>query len=223
VNQQDVSVMTELAEFWVFALRTILRRFSREEIQKNYLSFRLLTLRLKTLEITQKIILKTMKQMKQIYFFLGIFFISFGLVSAQEPSCEGVVTTYWKRINMIPVDYRCVEGIQVRSYPIDFFNYFKITKNSRCNELKFIDFRKYNLITFTSSASGCKQPLVKCSLFDNNTKMPFFKVTITQFGTCKLGRSIVLTFLVLKKYCPNKPKVCVTRKIIEDKRFLENR
>jgi len=162
-----------------------------------------------------------MNQTKLFLFFLGTFFLSFSIVSAQEPTCEGVDTTNWKIINIIPIDYRCVNGFHVRnlSYPLGFFRHFKKAKNSSCNEVKSIDLKKYNLLIFNSSAGGCKQPLVKCGLYDNGTKTRFFKVTITKFGMCKQSRSIVLCFLVLKKYCPNEPKVCITRKIIEDKRF----
>jgi len=166
-----------------------------------------------------------MKRMKLFYIFLGTFFVSFGMASAQEPTCEGVDTTHWKIVNTIPIDYACIGGIHIGhlGYPIAFFRHFKKEKNSKCDLLKSMDLEKYNLITFTSSAGGCKQPLVKCSLFDNGTKTTFFKVTITEFGRCKQSRGIVLFFLVLKRVCPNKPKICITRKIIEDKIFLQNR
>ncbi|MEI6554976.1 MAG: hypothetical protein WCL70_05280 [Paludibacter sp.] len=163
-----------------------------------------------------------MKLKNAFFLFLSIFLISNNIANAQEPTCDGVDTTHWKRINTIPINSGCVD---VKYYKrnstslIGFYKYFKKANRSECEGLKSIDFGKYNLITFWSTAGGCKQPNVKFALFNNGTKTPFLKISITQFGTCKVSRGVVYYCLVLKKLCPKEPKVCITRKIIEEKRL----
>jgi len=159
-----------------------------------------------------------MKAKKMIFFF--VFFCTLG-VNAQVTTCEGVDTTNWKTINTIPINYVCVGGLKMLNPTsfTGFITHIKKANRSTCNELKFIDIKKYNLITFSSTTGGCKQPLVKWSLFDNGTKVPLLKISITQFGTCKVAIGIVFYCLVLKEHCPKEPKVCITKKIIDDKRL----
>ena len=142
-------------------------------------------------------------------------------INAQVPTCDEIDTTHWQRLNTIPIDSKCVGGFYMRdpSALIGFFTHFKISKCSDCDEFKSIDIRKYNLIIFSCTTGGCKQALVKYSLFENGTKVPFLKISIVQFGTCKVNRGIRFYCLVLKKLCPKKPKFCITNKIIEDKKL----
>ena len=165
-----------------------------------------------------------MKRLKLIIFILGLILVS-NIANAQEPTCEVVDTTHWKRINAIPIDFgfKCID-VDYRKFHaikpnLKIFTHLKRNEKIGCNEYKSIDFKKYNIISFYTTAGGCKQPLVKYSLFDTGGNMPFLKITIIQFGNCKVARSALFDCLVLKKYSSKELRVCITRKIIEEKRL----
>jgi hypothetical protein len=168
-----------------------------------------------------------MKRLKLFSILFGTLLFCFCFASAQEPTCEGVDTIHWKRINTIPIDFgsKCIDVDYRKSYSIKpnikIFTHLKRKKKSGCNEYQSIDFKKYNIITFYSTVGSCKQPFVNYTLFNTGTKVPFLKITITQFGYCKNAVGVGFDCLVLKKLCSKDLKVCITRKIIEDKRFLE--
>ena len=163
----------------------------------------------------------TKMKTKKMIFFL-VFFCTLG-INAQEPTCEGIDITSWKRVNTIPIDIKCVDIDYSKFYSVkpNIKIFTDIKKNSKCDckAHKSIDFKKYNLITFYTIAGSCKQPYVNYILYNTGTKVPFLKITITQFGTCKNAVGVGFDCLVSKRLCPKEPKVCITRKIIEEKRL----
>lgn len=159
-----------------------------------------------------------MKTKKMIFFF--VFFCTLGVNAQQIPTCEGVDTTHWKRISTIPIDYgyRCIDVDYRKFYfinpAIKVYTHLNRKKNNSCNEYKTINFKNYNIISFSTRVGSCNRPFVQYSLFDTGTKAPFLKITLNQYGTCKNSLGVGFDCLVLKKYCPKQTKVCLLQHLI---------
>jgi len=166
-----------------------------------------------------------MKAKKMIFFL--VFFCTLG-INAQTPVCT-VNTTGWKNIHTITIDLNCIKPcIQTqpecrKSYNTssDFVvSIYKCLQNHKtnCKHKHFFDnydLTKYNLIIVAYGEGNACDISMDYTLYNDGTERPTLIVNVLMPEVrCKAVRSLVQCFLVLKKDCPIKPKVCLLQHLI---------
>ena len=144
------------------------------------------------------------------------------------PICT-VNTNGWKKIPTIPVDMRCIVAyIQrqpgcVKTYNLDAnFNiwlYTSLKKNKTTCKHKHTfdnyDLSMYNLISILYGNGDACDMTLDYSLYNDGSSRPALIVNVLiPESRCKMNSTISRTFLVLKKDCPIKPKVCLINHLI---------
>lgn len=148
---------------------------------------------------------------------------------AQTPVCT-VNTMGWKKVSTIPVDFDCIKTfIQTqteckRSYNTssDFVVlFYKCLQHIKTNsQQKHIfdnyDLTKYNLIVVVYGKGDACDMSMNYNLYNDGTQRPALLVNVLiPEVRCKAIKSILQCFLVLKKDCPIRPKVCLLQHLIE--------
>jgi len=166
-----------------------------------------------------------MKAKKLIFFF--VFFCTLG-INAQTPVCT-VNTMGWKKIPTIPVDIKCIytciqtqEGCRkIYNSSSNFFISFNIciiNNKLNCKHKHFYekyDLTKYNLIIMAYGKGDACDISMDYTLYNDGTERPALLVNVLiPEVRCKAIRSLGQSFLVLKKNCPIRPKVCLLQHLI---------
>jgi len=146
-----------------------------------------------------------------------IVFLTMLQVNGQEFNIDCNLDTLSARkikIITLPTYFDC-SGLAVDN-PIAFISapeeLYKVLPNELTNSLKL---SQYNLFICITGSSGCKEPNVACSLFNDDSKNEaFFNATVTEFGVCKILRPLIISFLVKKEDCPSLNKGCFIKKVI---------
>ena len=149
--------------------------------------------------------------------FLLTFFLAFG-ANAQTPICK-IDTTGWKRVSVIPIKFRdishkCEYEYSTNSYlSIGFETCPSWSDNAICKNIKdveIIDLDKYNSIDLYYANFGACGMSMDYSLYKDGKNQPILIVNIyVPEIRCKAQVDMGEFFLVSKKDCPIKPKVCI--------------
>ncbi|MDP4239827.1 MAG: hypothetical protein Q8904_10210 [Bacteroidota bacterium] len=162
-----------------------------------------------------------MKTKKMIFFL--VLFSTLG-VNAQTPVCK-VDTTGWKRIPVIPIDFKsinpkCRDPYNTNSNLFIWFdNCFKqegknVSSYIILNEA--IDLEKYNAIELYYGNFVACDISMDYALYKDRKGQPILVVNVfVPEIRCKSMIDLSKCFLVSKKNCPIKPKVCILQHQID--------
>lgn len=163
-----------------------------------------------------------MKTIKIIFFF--ILFNVLG-INAQIPICK-VDTTGWKRIPTIPINFKnitpkCRNSYSTNSNLLIWFDtsFKQKDKNgSECTKLnETIDLEKYNAIElYYGNFAACDISMNYSLYKDKNEQLILIVNVFVPQERCKAMIDLSKCFLVLKKDCPTKPKVCILQHQIDN-------
>lgn len=157
-----------------------------------------------------------------ILIFFSIFMSAIGNY-AQTPVCT-VNTTGWKNIPTIPIDFDCIKPcIQTQAECRKSYNtssdfvvsVYKCLQNHKmnCKHKHFFenyDLTKYNLIIVAYGKGNACDMSMNYTLYNDGTERSVLLVNVLMPEVrCKAIRSLVQCFLVLKKDCPIRPKLCL--------------
>jgi len=147
---------------------------------------------------------------------------------AQTPVCQ-VNTFNWKRILTIPVDFNCIQPcIQTQTECKKTYNtnsdfvisIYECLQNNKTNckhnqYFKDYDFTKYDLIIIAYGKGSACDMSMNYILYNDGNERPVLLVNVLiPEVRCKAIKSLVECFLVLKKDCPIRPKVCLLQHLI---------
>jgi len=166
-----------------------------------------------------------MKTIKLIFFLLLLTTLG---INAQTPVCQ-VNATNWKRITTINIDYECIKPcIQMQVECRRIYNtnsefvisIYKCLQNNKMNckhkdYFKNYDLTKYELfIVAYGKGSACDMSMNYILYNDGNERPVLLVNVLIPEVRCKAIKSLVECFLVLKKDCPIRPKVCLLQHLI---------
>jgi hypothetical protein len=147
-------------------------------------------------------------------------------INAQIPVCT-VNTTGWKKIPTIPIDFKsappkCRDYYNTNSNVLIWFDTCfkqedeKIKSDTILNEA--IDLEKYNAIELYYGNFQACDIIMDYELYKDKKGQPILVVNVfIPEVRCKAMIDLSKCFLVLKKDCPLKPKVCILQHQIDNK------
>ncbi|MDD4969017.1 MAG: hypothetical protein PHT07_06270 [Paludibacter sp.] len=161
-------------------------------------------------------------------FFIA-FFNAFG-IDSQTPVCK-IDTTGWKRIPIIPIDFKilppkCRDYYDTNSNLFIWFDTCFIQEDKRTNSDTILNeetnLEKYNEIElYYGNFAACDIKMTYSLYKDRNGQSILVVNVFVPKVRCKAQVDLSKCFLVSKKDCPVKPKVCILQHQI-DNTWLNN-
>jgi hypothetical protein len=152
-------------------------------------------------------------------------FLNSLVISAQAPVCK-VDTTGWKKISTIPVDFikapsKCRDFYSTNSNVLIWFDTCfekedkNVSESSKLDETS--DLEKYNLIELYYGNFAACDISMNYSLYKDSKGQPILIVNVfVPEVRCKAMVDLSKCFLVSKKDCPVKPKICIIQHQIDN-------
>ena len=160
----------------------------------------------------------------KILFFIFITFSTLG-VNAQTPVCK-VDTSGWKRMPTIAIDFKsinpkCRDAYNTNSNLFIWFDTCfnqedrNVSSYTKLNDA--IDLEKYNAIElYYGNFVACDISMNYSLYKDKNEQLILIVNVFVPEYRCKASVDLSKCFLVLKKDCPVKPKVCILQHQIDN-------